>query len=78
MPLWRREIPPPFALSGDPREEPQSQKAESDEQQRQTRPMLVLSAKKSIPTMAVPAVPMPTKVAYTVAAGRRLTASANR
>ena len=44
----------------------------------QTRPRLALSRNQAMPTIAVPAVPMPTKVAYTVAAGSRLTASANR
>jgi len=43
-----------------------------------TRPALGLSPKNAIPMIAVPAVPMPTKAAYTVAAGSSLTDSAKR
>ncbi len=43
-----------------------------------TRPILTLSPKTSMPTIAVPATPIPAKVAYTVAAGKRLIDSSNR
>ena len=50
-------------LSHDLRKEPQSRSPRAMSSKEQTRPMLVLSAKNSIPTIAVPAVPIPTNVA---------------